>query len=395
MKKNIKIPVAFQIRLDDVGWHIGHDERTAGKPSRTGIPRLHHALDYPIIHELGKALNVKINCALVLGEWDKENILRGQNSFTWNPDGWDRASEIDMDYAEKAFECLEGSEYIDYTLHGIMHGHYDKGYQITEREYYTRKYDTEKGCYTKEFTWQTDDEIRHHLDYFFKLYNMWGFKKPIYSFACGNGSYGSQYDEGNIKYAGIFKEYGLDVWKNGWAQMTDGTSDVINGMVALKSHQKQGKGCIPWNAFDVDPDYLDLFNDEETTSTDFAAHWPNVLRWNPEKNMEYLPKWVNYFTRQAEVFGTIMAKDVLFAASQAVYNKYADITVEDGKYIIDLSKVDAQNARALKNEFYISFRNGVSPKECIGGEIKVYEKKNEFVTYRITRKDSDKIIITI
>ena len=76
MKNNIKIPIAFQIRLDDVAWHIGHDQRTAGKPSRTGIPRLHHVLDYPVINELGKALNSKIDCALVLGEWDKENILR-------------------------------------------------------------------------------------------------------------------------------------------------------------------------------------------------------------------------------------------------------------------------------------------------------------------------------
>lgn len=395
MDKKIKIPVAFQIRLDDVGWHIGHDERTVGKPSRTGIPRIHHILDYPVINELGKALGVKINCALVLGEWDKDNILRGHNSFTWNPESWDRASEIDMAYAEKAFECLETGEYIDYTLHGLMHGNYDKGYQITEREFYTCKYDHENNCYTKEFDWRTEDEIRLHLDYFFKLYNSWGFKKPIKSFACGNGCHGSQYDEGNIMYAGIFKDYGLDVWKNGWSGMTGGTSAVINGMVALKSHQQQKRGTIPWNAFDVDPDYLELFNTEESTSTDFAIHWPNLLRWNPEKNMEYLPKWVNYFNRQAEVFGSMFAKDIMFAASQSVYNRYARLSFEDRKCIIDLSDVDAQNARALKDEFYISFLNGISPKNCIDGEIREYERKKEFTTYIIKRNNKNKIIINL
>ena len=396
MKGNIKIPMAFQIRLDDVAWHIGHDERTIGKPSRTGIPRHHHSLDYTVINELGKALDMKINCAIVLGEWDKSNILRGQNSLTWDPDGWDRASQIDMEYAEKAFEHLEGSEYIDYTLHGVMHGHYDKGLQVTEREFYTRIYDKENNCYTKEFTWQTDDEVRLHLDYFYKLYDMWGFKKKIRSFACGNGCYGSELDEGNIRYAEIFKEYGLDVWKNSWAQMTeDVTSAVISGMVALRGHQRRGKGSIPWNAFDVDPDYLDLFNDEEVAFADYSIHWPNILRWNPEKNMEYLPKWVNYFKRQSEVFGTMIAQDVIFAASQAVYNRYSKISFEEGKCIIDLSNVDEQRARALSDKFYLSFRCGYSPKGCIGGEITEYEKKSEFTTYCIERKSDNKIIISL
>ncbi len=43
MKNSITIPVAFQIRLDDVGWHNGSDDRYCSCPSRTGLPRLHHA----------------------------------------------------------------------------------------------------------------------------------------------------------------------------------------------------------------------------------------------------------------------------------------------------------------------------------------------------------------
>ena len=90
MKDSIKIPVAFQIRIDDVAWHNGSDDRHMGRPSRTGMPRLHCAMDYPVIHELGKALNMKICCAIVLGEWDKDNILRGENCFSWESETWDR-----------------------------------------------------------------------------------------------------------------------------------------------------------------------------------------------------------------------------------------------------------------------------------------------------------------
>ena len=54
MKDKIKIPVAFQIRVDDVGWHKGDDDRWKNRPSRSGLPRMHHKLDYETLAKLGK-----------------------------------------------------------------------------------------------------------------------------------------------------------------------------------------------------------------------------------------------------------------------------------------------------------------------------------------------------
>ena len=109
--------------------------------------------------------------------------------------------------------------------------------------------------------------------------------------------------------------------------------------------------------------------------------------------MEYLPKWVNYFNRQAEVFGTMMAKDVLFAASQAVYNRFAKVDFIDGKYVIDLAEVDKQNAHALKNEFYASFKTRELPTACEGGTLSLYETKKNFVTYKIERNGAGKVTV--
>jgi len=175
--------------------------------------------------------------------------------------------------------------------------------------------------------------------------------------------------------------------------MVDGNSDVIEGIVALSAI---GKGNIPWNAYDLDPDEMELFNSEDEARTDYGIHWPNLIRYNPKKNLENLEKWVNYFKRQEEVFGTMCARDVYFAASQAVYNKYASVTFEGDKCIIDLKEVDNKNARALKDEFYISFKNGTLPKGCTGGTIEEYETKKAFKTYKITRENSsDKIEINL
>jgi len=391
VKNKVTIPTAFQIRIDDVAWHKGDDERHINRPSRTGIPRMHSALDYPIINELGKAINMKISCAIVLGEWDKDNVLRGEKNVTWDPENWDRASQINMDYAEKAFDLLENSEYISYTLHGVMHGYYHNGKIVTERQFYPYEFDEKTGTYNKQHTWMSDDELRHHLDLFFKIYNSWGFKKPVKAFACGNGNYGTPTDAGNIRYAGIFKEYGLNVWENGWPTIEKGAA-VIDGVPCIKAG---GEENLPWNAFDVDPDYLNLFYKEgdEFCRAGYCMHWPNLLRWHPEKNMENLSKWVSYFMKQSEEFGCMISRDVDFAGSQAAYMLYAKMDFAENKCIIDLTDVDKQNVVVLKDEFYVSIKNDLVPKSCIGGTINEYESKKEFRTYKIVRNNSTKIEI--
>ena len=57
MINKIKIPVAIQITIDDLGWHDGRDYTNIGKASRSGIPRDHVLSDYQFMNELGRALN--------------------------------------------------------------------------------------------------------------------------------------------------------------------------------------------------------------------------------------------------------------------------------------------------------------------------------------------------
>lgn len=70
------IPSCLYITMDDLGWFCGTDDRPAGGSSRSGMPRRHCAEDYAAVNELGRRLNMKINCAFVLGEWDPDNRLK-------------------------------------------------------------------------------------------------------------------------------------------------------------------------------------------------------------------------------------------------------------------------------------------------------------------------------
>ena len=389
MKNLIKIPVAIQVRVDDVGWHRGADGRAFSGPARTGMPRDPVVEDYKVLNELGKAIDMKICCSIPLAEWDKENVLRGVPHITPYPDKWDRASEINMSYAEACMEALESGGFLDYTCHGLYHAHFDEGKHISGREFYPPVYDEANQCYSSEEAQLPIEEFERHIELYFKIYNAWGFQKKIESFTSPAGCIGTPQD--NEAYCSVLRKYGIYYWNNSWHQFKD-TVDAASGVICAS-----GLMLLHWAAYDVDPDLLpDAVNQNgEPEKTDFGFHWPNFLRFHPEHNMERLPKWVDYFNRQSEIFGLMLAKDVGFANSQALYNRFADIRFEEGKCIIDFAEVDNKGAVGLKNEFYISFQNGVTPKGCVNGKLELYQTKKAFQTYKVTRNDTKPIAIEL
>ena len=137
MKNSIKIPKAWVFEYDDVGWDNGRDLRLSKKASRSGLPRYHALEDYEVLAQIGEAAGMTLNVALCLADWDKDNVLRGFVGATHDPHGWDRKNEIDIEKFAKYRDTLEGTKYVDYSIHGLMHGVYDeKGILIHEREYF-------------------------------------------------------------------------------------------------------------------------------------------------------------------------------------------------------------------------------------------------------------------
>jgi len=166
MENRIKIPMAYQIVADDIGWFNGDDDRCVEGPSRTGMPRKHVAEDYIIFNEIGKALNQKVLGAFVIGEWDKDNLLRGMKHTTKDEDNWDMASKINMDIAESCFEAMENSEYIEYALHGLMHGYWTDGISMADQEYFKPKTTEFKGKYCFDIEPVSNEYFESHIEMF-------------------------------------------------------------------------------------------------------------------------------------------------------------------------------------------------------------------------------------
>ena len=386
-KNDFRIPQAIILCLDDVGWHNGEDLRPEGMASRSGLPRYHHPLDYKMLAELGKAIDMKIVCPLCLGDWDKDNILRGEVGMTHKPHTWDRASEIDLEYTKACFDELESAEYIEYAIHGILHGRYgEDGSLIWELEHFEPIMVDGKMIPSLD-----TEDFKHRIDVFFKLYDMWGFsqKPKIYVAPCGVPR---NSDEEKI-ISGVTAELekrGVKYWMNGGFTF-EGPLRKARDIAIMR---KMGAD-VPWNAYDFDPKRKVPYgaDGKPIASNALGWHWTNFIRFNPENNLDRLSDWVDFFKRQADVFGAMLAKDTAFSANQQFYHLFADVALEDNKCIIDLKKTQEMKNVKGNDTFYISFKNGLVPVSCEGGTIELYEKHTDFVNYKVTHH-TDKVIIS-
>lgn len=385
----ITLPTAVSIRVDDVGWYEGEDQRTLGLPSHSGLPRKHDPRDILVLNEIGRGLGTKVLCNLVLGEWDIKNRLRGVPHETWDEAGWDAASRIaqNRSFFDDTFAALEESEFLEYGLHGLLHGYFVDGRLHDEKYLYPFTVKNEKGEWVR--LPRDYGEFDRMLSLFHEIYNDWGFKKEIRVFEAGNGCFGTPEDDYNQAIARILHRHGIRIWEwGGWPEDVC----VRDGMIFLNS----ALGFVTWNAYDVDPALLhNVFESPRGHGIvpNICGHLTNFIRFQPEKNFENVPAWIDYFKRVTAPFGTMLARDNEQSASQAVYARYASLDPIDGGYRIDLAGVDAARTDVVEDEFFVALRGRDVPKSCKGAAVSLHESKEDHTIYKCIRDGSSAVTL--
>lgn len=398
MEKKICLPIALQIVTDDVGWFNGFDARCAEGPSRTGIPRKHCYLDYEVLEAVGKEIGMKINCPFVIGEWDKKNRLRGMPHATNNESGWDRASEIDYEEAERCLDVINRAEHFELAFHGLMHGYWENGISVADAEFSHPASLNYKTKYASHLFIPVDnDYFESHIETFFKIYADWDFKQKIRSFTSPSGVYKGV--EENRHLVEMMKKYGMHIWSNSWGAVKV-AHEVIDGVIFLNKAYV-GDNFPHWAAYSIDPERLKDYSFEVNNGIDhpqraiYGTHWPNFLYYDPERNLECVKPWGRFMRRQAEIFGLMLSKDIAFAASQGVYRRYAALENTKDGIAIDLTAVDNADAIELSDTFYISIEKGISPKITKGGTLSLYEEHKDFNNYEIKRNGESTVLLTL
>ena len=357
------IPSALQIDMDDMGWFCGKDERKTGGPSRTGVNRRHCALDYLAVNELGRRLNMRINCAFVVGEWDSDNALRAIPHLSQYGDAWDNAAYYNEAEMRACVDAINQSPYTNLCVHGLMHGYYMNGVDWHDSSdfYYRIK---------NKLYMIPEEEVRARLDAFFGLLAAQGVKKKTNTFIPPSFAY--RFNE----LSPILRAYGIEyvgtIFKTAEYEGSAPVEPIDIeecGMVTYDRHHNP----IPWDSFGGDWDSL------PPLCGLVGVHWPNFLHEDPERNLESVESAERYFRRAAEEFGTILSRGVEFYASQALYCRYAVAEENDGVFIVDLSGLP--KSYAVRDRFYVSARKAIA--DCEGCAVSVYEKIGDFMTYEV------------
>ena len=398
MEKKICLPIALQIVTDDVGWFNGFDARCAEGPSRTGIPRKHCYLDYEVLEAVGKEIGMKINCPFVIGEWDKKNRLRGMPHATNNESGWDMASEIDYEEAERCLDVINRAEHFELAFHGLMHGYWENGISVEDAEFSHPSSLNYKTKYASHLCIPVDnDYFESHIETFFKIYADWDFKQKIRSFTSPSGVYKGV--EENRHLVEMMKKYGMHIWSNSWGAVK-AAHEVIDGVIFMNKAYV-GNNYPHWAGYGIDPERLKDYSFEVNNGIDhpqraiYGTHWANFLYYDPERNLECVKPWGRFMKRQAEIFGLMLSKDIAFAASQGVYRRYAAFENTKDGIAIDLTAVDNAGAIELSDTFYISIEKGISPKIAKGGTLSLYEEHKDFNNYEIKRNGESTVLISL
>ena len=376
------IPNALQIVIDDLGWFNGKDDRENGGPSRTAMPRNHVAEDYVAVNELGKALGMKINCAFVVGEWDPDNRLKKLPHFSKYGEDWDNAKYLDKDEMRRVAEAVNASDYIDLSIHGLMHGYYTDGID---------NYDASDFCYKIDGKIQLipECEIRARLDAFFDILDHYGIKKKVNSYIPATAYY--CYD-GISK---IMRDYGIEYICQPYSHTDFEGKDspflatIENGIILTDRRNyisEKGPRTVnicPWDECSTD------FSALPKAHCIVGTHWPNFLHIDPKKNIELVPRNVEYFKSSTEAWGNMTSRNLGFYSTQALYKRFAKAEERDGCFKIDVSEVPTPTGNLGK--FYVSAREPVS--EYSGCEIALYETRADHLIYEVVPK-SDKITLS-
>ena len=363
------VPLAIQVVVDDVGWWSGENGTlTSNAPYRTGINRRHVPADYSAIVELGKQLNIRPQAAMILCEWDRENILRELPTSTWMGENWDNSKNIGT-WIEEASDIINnGKDNFELTLHGVGHEYWEDG-MMTRAEWFNR-----------DAKMRPEEEIRKHIDYYNKLLKMNNLGNFPVSFVPSAFLY--MFDDGENRLASILSEFGIKYISTPFSVFKDiykieidpeyKDFKIESGIITADRR----KDLFSWQVLSPNPQ-------KEINGTFCGMHWPNILHENPEQNMEVVDRWVNYLKQYESKPETMLAPESSVAFSQLVYNAWLGVNEENNIISFDFTKIDSYKITGLNRYFYIKTNSETTPilanpnltisLEKTDGKIKTYK----------------------
>ena len=322
------LPRPLQLVVDDVGWREGWDLSARGGPWRAGVNRLLGPADYHAIANIGQALTIRPQAAMVLCEWDRENVCAQFPTTTQHGAAWNNASRIGPWVDECAEIFIERADHVELTMHGVGHEHWEQG----------RRFRSEWFGRDATEIWDPT-ALRGHLSCFRQILDQhrlgpdWGMSFPPSFVPCAFRFYWSNDDPqstGALMHgAGVrtcSTPFSTCCFAGREPERSDGGFD--HQLLILD----RGDSAVPWQAFASVPAEL-------PPTSICGCHWPNVLMENPAANDEAVKLWVGHLRQIDALDGWMLARNTAELASQWLYHSFAEFAADGAEATLDIGPV--------------------------------------------------------
>jgi len=331
----IIFPRPFAVAIDDLGWNLGNNEGydDLQGPYRIGIERRMDINDYKCIVSVAKELNIRLQALFIMGEMDRENVLKKYP--TTNPNGvnWDNSLNVNNEQLEIMEFVKQNSSYLEFGLHGVLHEYWTEENKRSRAEWYN---------IDDNRPWP-EEKIDNHIMCFKEILGQYGLSEAeghsfpesfvpcAYSYHWnpdGEFSTGVVLKKEGVKYANtLFQEVSeLNPPKGQNAGGIDHGLLVINRI-------NYGNDWYAYSALPTVPI-------DEQESDIIETHWSNWLAQDDFLQDETNKKWVEYFRMVQQQDERYIAKNTEQFYAQWLYKKYTLVTDQgNGKVKIDNSNM--------------------------------------------------------
>ena len=335
------IPMPIQVVIDDVGWWSGKDGSLYQEPFRTGINRNHVVADYLAIVDLGIALGIRPQAAMVLGEWDKQNILRKIPHSTWMGEKWDNSRWVGAWLKEASDLINRNQEYFEITMHGLGHEWWTDG-KFTRAEWAD-----EKGVMRPK------EILEQHLDAYAEIMLQNNLGELPKSFVPNAFKHSFGITTGNdISMAGMLRKRGFTYINTPFESMFNKSSvqhdnfGVDSGLMTVD----RGSDILDWNVIGANPEGAII-------GTTCGLHWPNLLHEDPARNSEIVQGWVQLLSPYNDRQETMLAKNSLLFQKQLAHHAVTKIELKENELHMDFSDTHKLGTDVSNNELMLKIKS--------------------------------------
>ncbi len=335
ISRRITFPRPFAFVIDDMGWIQGSSlgEKTPSGPYRNGIKRVFDWQDYKHVVEIARAAGVRVQGLFILSELDRQNILAGFPTTTFQRGQWDNSANINEQQLEMVNYVVGQSAHLEFGFHGIGHEHWPENGEQRRAEWYNLEDD---------HPWP-EEVLREHITAARSILDQYGlspsaghsfpetFVPGAYSYYWnpdGEYSLGKLMRETGVKYANT--NFTVIPELDPPAELNGGGFD--HGLHVLG---RLNYGNL-WHELRSLPKVPISMQPTDVVET----HWVNWLASDDFLQPEVSAQWVDYYRQVARLPERYAAKNTAQLHAQWLYKRYTVISlVSEGVIAIDNTRM--------------------------------------------------------